>query len=70
VARRHGVTPAQVAVAWSMRDGNSISIPKAAGREHVRENAAAVEIRLSAEDLAEIDAAHPPPRRRQALGML
>ena len=70
VARRHGVTPAQVAVAWSMRDGNSISIPKAVGREHVRENAAAVEIRLSAEDLAEIDAAHPPPRRRQALGML
>ncbi len=70
VARRHGATPAQIAIAWSLRDGTTISIPKAATAEHVRQNAAAAEIALTAEDLAEIDAAHPPPRRKQALGML
>jgi diketogulonate reductase-like aldo/keto reductase len=70
VAARHGASPAQVAIAWSLRDGNTISIPKASTPEHVRQNAAAAEIALTAEDLAEIDAAHPPPRRRQALGML
>lgn len=70
VAKRHGASPAQVAIAWSLRDGNTISIPKAATPEHVRQNAAAAALRLTAEDLAEIDGAHPPPRRKQALGML
>jgi diketogulonate reductase-like aldo/keto reductase len=70
VAQRHGATPAQVAIAWSLRDGNTISIPKAATAEHVAQNAAAAALRLTAADLAEIDAAHPPPRRKQALGML
>ena len=41
VAQRHGATPAQVAIAWGMRTGNVISIPKAADAAHVRENAAA-----------------------------
>jgi diketogulonate reductase-like aldo/keto reductase len=70
VAKRHGATPAQVAIAWGMRDGNVISIPKAADTAHVRENAAAADIRLTDEDLAAIDAAHPPPRRKTALDLL
>jgi diketogulonate reductase-like aldo/keto reductase len=70
VARRHGVTPAQVAIAWGMRDGNTISIPKAADAAHVRENAAAAAIELTAEDLASIDAVHRPPRRKVALDLL
>jgi diketogulonate reductase-like aldo/keto reductase len=61
---------AQVAIAWGMRDGNVISIPKAADTAHVRENAAAADIRLTDEDLAAIDAAHPPPRRKTALDLL
>jgi aryl-alcohol dehydrogenase-like predicted oxidoreductase len=40
------------------------------GLEHVRQNAKAGEIRLTEEDLAAIDAAHPPPRHKQSLGML
>jgi diketogulonate reductase-like aldo/keto reductase len=47
-----------------------ISIPKAADPAHVAENAAAATIDLSAADLAAIDAAFPPPRRRQPLEML
>jgi diketogulonate reductase-like aldo/keto reductase len=61
VAQRHGATPAQIAIAWSLRSGAAISIPKATQPAHVRENAAAEGITLTAEDLAEIDAAHPPP---------
>ena len=70
VAARHGVTAAQVAIAWSLRDGATISIPKASQPAHVAENAAAAGLLLTAADLAEIDAAHPPPARKQGLGML
>ncbi len=70
VAQRHGVTPAQVAIAWGMRSGNVISIPKAADAAHVRENAAAVDIELTAEDLAAIDAVHRPPRKKVGLDLL
>ncbi len=61
VAKRHNATPAQIAIAWTMRHGNVISIPKASDLRHVRENAAAGAITLSDEDLATIDAVHPAP---------
>jgi diketogulonate reductase-like aldo/keto reductase len=67
VAKRHKATPAQIAIAWTMRHGNVISIPKASDPAHVRENAVAGAITLSADDLAVIDAAHPPPARKQSL---
>ena len=70
VAARHGVTPAQVALAWTLREPGVVSIPKAADPAHVRQNAAARDIRLEAEDLAALDAAFPPPRRKQPLAML
>jgi diketogulonate reductase-like aldo/keto reductase len=67
VAKRHDATPAQIAIAWSMWHGNVITIPKASDPRHVRENAAAGAIALTAEDLAAIDAVHPPPGRKQSL---
>lgn len=70
VARRHDATPAQVTIAWGLRSGNVISIPKAADAAHVRENAGAAAIRLTEEDLAAIDAAHRPPRRKLGLDLL
>lgn len=70
VAARHGASPAQIAIAWTLRDPNVIAIPKAAHPAHVRENAAAREIRLTAEDLAILDAAFAPPRRKRPLAML
>ena len=70
VARRHGATAAQVAIAWGLRTGYVISIPKAADAAHVRENAAAGDIVMTQEDLAEIDEEHRPPRRKVALDLL
>ena len=70
VAQRHGATPAQVAIAWTLRSSTVISIPKAGDAAHVRENAAAAEIALTTEDLAAVDAAFPPPRRKRGLAML
>jgi diketogulonate reductase-like aldo/keto reductase len=70
VADRHGATPAQVAIAWGLRQSGVISIPKAGAASHVRQNAASADIVLTGEDLASIDAAHPPPRRKHPLAML
>ncbi len=70
VAARRGASPAQVAIAWTLRGGGVISIPKAATAEHVRDNAGAATLQLTPEDLAELDAAFPPPRRKRPLEML
>ncbi len=69
IARRHGATPAQVALAWLMRRAGTIVIPKAARPEHVRENRGAADIALSADDLAAIDRSFPAPRRSSPLGI-
>lgn len=70
VAARHGATPAQVALAWLLRQKDVMVIPKAGRREHVRENRAALDLELTAEDLAELDRAFPPPTRKVPLEML
>ncbi len=67
VAQRHNATPAQIAIAWTMRYGTVISIPKASDPAHVRENAASDGIELTPQDIAAIDAAHPPPAGKQSL---
>lgn len=70
VAARHGVSPAQVALAWTLRAGGVLAIPKASDPAHVRENAAAGALALDAEDLAVLDAAFAPPTRKRGLAML
>lgn len=70
VAGKHGKTPAQIALAWTLRHPNVISIPKAASAEHVRQNAEAISIVLEDEDLAALDQAFPPPTCKMPLGML
>ena len=70
VAERRGLTPAQVAIAWTLREAGVISIPKASDPEHVRLNAAAGAVTLAPEDLAALDAAFPPPKRKRSLAML
>ena len=70
VADRTGATPAQVALAWTMRDDRIISIPKAGSIAHVEENRAAADLVLSEADLAALDAAFPRPRGRVPLEML
>ncbi|APB72332.1 aldo/keto reductase [Paenibacillus polymyxa] len=70
IAARHGVTPSQVALAWVIRDGDVWAIPKAVQESHVRENAAAASIRLTPEQLQQIDEAFPPPTRKQPLDIV
>jgi diketogulonate reductase-like aldo/keto reductase len=70
IAARHGVTPAQVALAWLLRQDGMIVIPKASRQEHVRENRDALDVKLTADDLAALDRAFPPPKARTSLGML
>jgi diketogulonate reductase-like aldo/keto reductase len=63
VAARHDASPAQVALAWTLRHDNVVSIPKAARRAHVLANVKAADLVLTEEDLADIDRVFPPPRR-------
>jgi diketogulonate reductase-like aldo/keto reductase len=61
VAERHGATPAQVALAWVLREEGVVAIPKATTPEHVRENRGALDVRLTGEDLVALDRAFPRP---------
>jgi diketogulonate reductase-like aldo/keto reductase len=70
VASRHSVTPAQVALAWLLREEGIVAIPKASSAAHIRENRAAIELRLVDEDLTELDRAFPPPHRKIPLEVL
>jgi diketogulonate reductase-like aldo/keto reductase len=70
VGRRHGATPAQVALAWLLSRDGVLAIPKAGRVAHVRENRKAADIVLDAQDLAELDAAFPPPDGPSPLAIL
>lgn len=69
-ATRLDATPAQVALAWVLRHGQVVAIPKAGRVAHVQENRAAADLHLSASDLAALEAAFPRPGRRGPLQML
>jgi diketogulonate reductase-like aldo/keto reductase len=70
VARRHGASPFQVALAFALRDGDVVAIPKAGDPAHVEENRRALDLELDAEDLAALDRAFPPPSRKVPLEMI
>ena len=69
VAQRYQATPVQVALAWLLRQDGVIVIPKAGNTAHVKENRAALDIELTAADLAELDRVFPPPHRKAPLDM-
>jgi diketogulonate reductase-like aldo/keto reductase len=70
IGKRYGASAAQVALAWTMRDSDVIAIPKTGKPERVRENQAALNLVLDADDLAAIDRAFPPPTHREPLEMI
>ena len=70
VAERHGRLPAQIALAWVLRQPGVVAIPKSADPAHLRHNAGAAEIVLEEADLRALDRVFPPPQRKQALEML
>jgi len=70
IAARHDATPAQIALAWTIRQDGVVAIPKAGTKAHVQDNARAAGIVLTPQDLADIDRAFPPPARRRSLEMI
>lgn len=70
IADRHGVTPAQVALAWVLRAENIIAIPRSGNPDHVRENRAALDIQLTSADIGELDLAFAAPTGKRPLEMI
>jgi diketogulonate reductase-like aldo/keto reductase len=70
MAARIGATPARIALAWLLRQPDVVVIPKASSEAHVRDNHAALELTLAAEDLAELDRSFPPPKGVTPLAMI
>lgn len=61
VAADRGASPAQIALAWAIREGNTVAIPKASSLEHIKDNAAALDLTLTEAELAVLDDAFPAP---------
>jgi diketogulonate reductase-like aldo/keto reductase len=61
IGMAHGCSAAAVALAWVMRDGSVIAIPESGAAEHVRQNAAALSLTLTPEELQTLNAAFPGP---------
>lgn len=70
LAQAHQATVSQILLAWAVRDGDVIAIPRTGSREHALENAKAAELVLPAGDLALIDRAFPAPTRKVYLDIV
>ncbi len=70
IAKARNLSSATVALAWVLRQAGVIAIPKASTLAHVEANAAAQDLVLDAAELAALDGAFQPPKRKTALGML
>lgn len=70
IAHSYDATPAQIALAWVLRQSNVIAIPKASTEMHVRDNAASLTIKLTKEDLTHLDREFPPPKSKKPLPIL
>ena len=70
IGARHEASAVQVALAWILTQPHVIAIPKAVEERHLRENFAALTLRLDAADRRAIDAHFPPPEGPQPLAML
>ncbi|WP_028966280.1 aldo/keto reductase [Sphingomonas phyllosphaerae] len=70
MAAEHAVSPAQLALAWLLARPGILPIPKAGSVAHVRDNRAALDLKLSEGDLRRLDELFPPPRGPEPLAML
>jgi len=70
IAQERGVSSSQIALAWVIRSGNVIAIPKAVQPQHVKQNAAAMTLDLSQEEIAQINAAFTAPDHKTPLDMV
>ncbi len=68
-ARNYGMTPAQLALALLLASDDLV-IPKTGRSERLRENIGALDHKLTADQLSELDRLFPPPMRSQPLEMI
>lgn len=70
LANKHNVQPAQIALAWVLQHSNIIAIPKASSIQHVKDNANALSIELTNDDMAYLNQHFPPPKSKEPLAIL
>ena len=70
VASRYRISPARVALAWVLAQDGVCAIPEAGTVAHVRQNRAALDLRLDESDMLRLDEAFPPPLTPQPLEIL
>lgn len=70
IAHAHNASAAQILLAWVISHQGVMAIPKASSVAHVKENAAALNITLSADELAKLDRAFPAPQRKMPLDVV
>jgi len=63
IGAAHGCSAAAVALSWTIRSGNVIAIPESGSVTHVKENAVALSLTLTPQELKTLDAAHPLPSK-------
>ena len=63
IGAAHACSAAAVALAWTIRNGKIIAIPESGKVAHVRENAVALSLELTSQEIQVLDAAHPLPSR-------
>ena len=61
IGANHGCSAAAVALAWVIRSGNVIAIPESGAPAHVKENAVALSVALTPQDLQSLNAKFPGP---------
>lgn len=67
IAEKHQVSEMQIILAWVLHQENVIAIPRTGNLEHMKENIAAQEIKLTSEELDRLDQAFPAPQERVTL---
>lgn len=67
IAKTAGLTPAQIALAWVLRQPNTIAIPKTVSEVRLEENLDAEEITLTTDILTELDRVFLPPNEKKPL---
>lgn len=70
IAEKHKVRPLQMALAWTIRTDNVLAIPKGTREEHIIENAEASTIKLSLDDMKQINRVFPEPTEKMPLDII
>ncbi|OAO31159.1 aldo/keto reductase [Mammaliicoccus lentus] len=69
LSRKYEVDVFQILLAWNIRDGHTLAIPKSSNKLHIENNMGASNIHLTEEDIQIIDSEFPPPTTKEPLAL-